>query len=282
MIAWPLQDNIIEFPQPQKSNELEEASTFRPLMRKFVTSFCVAYRASQNDIPRVIRTTFTGNRDDVIYMVLRKHILAPITLTFLSFELSLDIFSSMCTRDGFLTCLAVMVNNPTPVRMRFIIGSLIGAAFLFMFCIISLSPLVKLLCISFTVLFGLFTSSSGICSLTCPVRFSIGFSHCLFLFKIAFLTLSKQAVFIMIEEVSSGREYATTWAYALLAGYIVLGYTSIHDKADLLVITPLDGCRHRRGTTICSKYTINPPLKQARAIDTPAPRPVPLSLWEAH
>lgn len=75
--------------------ELQQPIALRPFVGKFVFARLIAFRASQNQIPRVIGTPLASNRDKVINMIsifaLIELFGAPITLAILSFMLTLHI-----------------------------------------------------------------------------------------------------------------------------------------------------------------------------------------------
>lgn len=84
---------------------LQEASTLRPFVRKFVVSAFIAYMAGKNKIPRIIRTSFAGHRDNMINMVFVKFFMTPVTFALLRLELSLYIFGGVRTAYTFLSSL---------------------------------------------------------------------------------------------------------------------------------------------------------------------------------
>ena len=80
---------------------LEQTTTFRPLVRKFIASSDVARRTGKHQIPWIVRTSFTSDWNNVIYMVgvfpFAKFHRAPVTFTFLRFQLTLNIFDCITT-----------------------------------------------------------------------------------------------------------------------------------------------------------------------------------------
>jgi len=90
------------------TNELKHTPAFGPLMGKSIASSDVARGTGKYQIPRIIRTTFTGNWNNMIYMIgvlpITKFCRAPITFTFLSIHLSFNIFNRVMPFYALYSC----------------------------------------------------------------------------------------------------------------------------------------------------------------------------------
>lgn len=102
---------------------LQQATAFRPFMRHLIALTRIAVHTGNNDIPFIIRTTFSRNGYQVVNPIsLLELSTAIVALAFLSLVLLLNILSGKFARNGLFPRLPITRNNS--VNCSSMIGSL--------------------------------------------------------------------------------------------------------------------------------------------------------------